>query len=87
MRHLPVPAAHPLTAVSDAHSHRGRAADVEFFDLMFDNNKKLCKKLGIKVLPYVEIVGGGDGKVEAFSCGPSKIGVLQEKLQQHAGGG
>ena len=54
---------------------------------MFDNNKKLCKKLGIKVLPYVEIVGGGDGKVEAFSCGPSKIGVLQEKLQQHAGGG
>lgn len=55
--------------------------EVEFYDLLFDNNKKLCKKMGIKVLPYIEIVKGGEGKVEAFSCGPSKIGMLQEKLE------
>ena len=81
MRHLPVPAAHPLTAVSDAHSHRGRAADVEFFDLMFDNNKKLCKSLGIKILPYMEIVDGSRGKVDGFTCGPSKLSLLVSKLE------
>ena len=58
--------------------------EIEFYDLMFDNNKKLCKKLGIKVLPYIEIVKGGEGKVEGFSCGPSKIGQLQQKLQQYS---
>ena len=58
--------------------------EIEFYDLMFDNNKKLCKKLGIKVLPYIEIVKGGEGKVEGFSCGPSKIGQLEEKLQQYS---
>ena len=44
---------------------------------MFDNNKKLCKSLGIKVLPFIEIVAGSNGKVESFSCGPSKISQLQ----------
>ena len=52
---------------------------------MFDNNKKLCKSLGIKVLPYLEIIAGSQGKVESFSCGPSKISKLQEKLEVHGG--
>ena len=50
---------------------------VEFYEIMFDNNKKLCKSLGIKVLPFIEIVAGSNGKVESFSCGPSKISQLQ----------
>ena len=61
----------------------GPVPEIEFFDLMFDNNKKLCKSLGIKVLPYIEIVAGSNGKVESFSCGPSKISKLQEKLETH----
>jgi len=59
--------------------------DVEFCEILFDNNKKLCKTLGIKILPYVEIVAGTDGKVESFSCGPSKISQLQAKLEVHGG--
>ena len=51
--------------------------EVEFYEIMFDNNKKLCKSLGIKVLPFIEIVAGTNGKVESFSCGPSKISQLQ----------
>ena len=72
--------------------------DIEFCEIMFDNNKKLCKSLGIKVLPcarpspastparpptsararsYIEIVAGSDGKVEGFTCGPSKFPRLQ----------
>ena len=55
--------------------------EVEFFEILFDNNKQLCKSLNIKILPYIEIVSGKEGKVEGFSCGPSKIQKLEEKLQ------
>ena len=34
---------------------------------------------------YVEIVAGSSGKVEQFSCGPSKISQLQAKLEVHGG--
>ena len=40
--------------------------------------------LGIKVLPYIEIVNG-NGKVESFSCGPSKISLLQARTHTHSG--
>ena len=59
--------------------------ELEFCEILFDNNKKLCKSLGIKILPYVEMVGGSQGKVEGFSCGPSKISRLQERLEVHGG--
>ena len=48
------------------------------------NSQKLCKSLGVKVLPYLEIVAGKFGKVETFTCGPSKVSRLQEKLELHA---
>mmetsp|Transcript_35563 Transcript_35563/g.88492 ORF Transcript_35563/g.88492 Transcript_35563/m.88492 type:complete len:176 (-) Transcript_35563:394-921(-) len=57
--------------------------NIEFYELMFDNNKKLCKSLGIKILPYIQIVKGEEGIVESFTCGPSKISRLQEKLEEH----
>merc|ERR1711939_1297799 len=56
-------------------------SDVEFYEILFDNNKKLCKSLGIKILPFMEIVGGSNGKVESFTCGPSKISLLVGKLE------
>eukprot|EP00308_Calcidiscus_leptoporus_P013372 CAMPEP_0119377788 /NCGR_PEP_ID=MMETSP1334-20130426/46628_1 /TAXON_ID=127549 /ORGANISM="Calcidiscus leptoporus, Strain RCC1130" /LENGTH=216 /DNA_ID=CAMNT_0007396811 /DNA_START=11 /DNA_END=661 /DNA_ORIENTATION=- len=59
--------------------------ELEFCEILFDNNKKLCKSLGIKILPYVEVIGGTLGKVEGFSCGPSKISRLQERLEVHGG--
>ena len=46
--------------------------DIEFYEIMFDDNKKLCKSLGIKILLLVEIVAGTAGKVESFSCGPAR---------------
>ena len=55
--------------------------DIEFYEIMFDDNKKLCKSLGIKILPFVEIVAGTAGKVESFSCGPSKISQLQARAR------
>ena len=59
--------------------------DIEFYEIMFDDNKKLCKSLGIKILPFVEIVAGSAGKVESFSCGPSKISQLQARARSPRG--
>ena len=59
--------------------------EVEFCEILFDSNKKLAKNLGIKILPYIEIITGSAGKVEGFSCGPSKISKLQGMLEMHGG--
>ena len=40
-----------------------------------------CKSLGIKILPFMEIIAGEKGKVEGFTCGPSKISLLVSKLE------
>ena len=55
--------------------------DIEFHEILFDDNKKLCKSLGIKILPFMEIIAGDKGKVESFTCGPSKISLLISKLE------
>ena len=54
---------------------------IEFHEILFDDNKALCKELGIKVLPFMEIVAGEAGKVDSFTCGPSKISMLVQKLE------
>merc|ERR1719231_1594570 len=55
--------------------------NIEFYEILFDDNKKLCKSLGIKILPFMEIVAGSQGKVDSFTCGPSKISKLMSKLE------
>ena len=54
---------------------------IEFHEILFDDNKALCKELGIKVLPFMEIVAGEAGNVDSFTCGPSKISTLISKLE------
>lgn len=58
--------------------------EMEFYEILFDNNKKLCKSLGIKILPFIEIVAGSKGKIEGFTCGPSKISLLMGKVEELA---
>lgn len=58
--------------------------DIEFHEILFDHNKKLCKSLGIKVLPYMEIIAGSKGKIDGFTCGPSKVSLLVSKLEDVA---
>lgn len=36
----------------------------------------------MRVLPFMKIVAGSRGELEGFTCGPSKIGRLSEKLEQ-----
>ena len=56
--------------------------DVEFYSILFDENKPLCKRLGIRVLPFIKIVAGSRGEQEGFTCGASKIARLSEKLDE-----
>ncbi len=46
----------------------------------FDENKDMCKTLGVKVLPYMIMYKGKKGRVEEFSVSISKIKMLREKL-------
>jgi thiol-disulfide isomerase/thioredoxin len=49
----------------------------------FDENKAMCKSLGVKVLPYMIMYKGSQGRVEEFSVSISKIKMLREKLEMH----
>jgi len=55
---------------------------VEFCEILFDNNKELAKEKGIKSLPFFEIYTGDKEAVDAFQCGPSKIKKLDETLKE-----
>lgn len=59
---------------------------VAFYELEFETNKEMCKQLGIKVLPWIEIFSSSAGKVESFSCGPSKASQIVEKLKIYLNG-
>ena len=55
-----------------------------FAEVNWVASRSLCKKLGIKILPYMEIVAGKKGKIDSFTCGPSKISMLVGKLEDTA---
>ena len=53
--------------------------DVEFYSLLFDTNKALFRKLGVKTLPVMEIVTSD--MVDQFPCGPAKMPKLVERIE------
>lgn len=59
---------------------------VEFCEILFDNNKELAKEKGIKSLPFFELYSGDKERVDAFQCGPSKIKKLDDTLKHHLDG-
>mmetsp|Transcript_115558 Transcript_115558/g.204254 ORF Transcript_115558/g.204254 Transcript_115558/m.204254 type:complete len:236 (-) Transcript_115558:60-767(-) len=62
----------------------GKWNDVEFCEILYDENKVLAKTQGIRSLPFIEIYLGSKGRVEGFQCGPSKIEKLQTALESYA---
>ena len=41
----------------------------------FDENKPMCKRLNVKVLPFFHFYRGSDGQLEAFSCSLAKVSM------------
>lgn len=51
--------------------------DILFLKVNFDENKPMCKRLNVKVLPYFHFYRGADGQLEAFSCSLAKVRMHQ----------
>ncbi|CAM9459855.1 unnamed protein product, partial [Choristocarpus tenellus] len=58
-------------------------APVKFCEMDWMKTRDLCKSLQVKKLPHLEFYAGEKGRVESFVCGPSKSGLLSEKLEEH----
>lgn len=58
--------------------------DVVFVKVNFDDNKELCRSLGVKVLPYFKFYRGNEGCVASFSASIAKIKLLRESLEEHS---
>lgn len=57
--------------------------DVVFLKVSFEDNKEMCKTMGIKVLPYFHFYRGAEGKVDAFSCTVSKIQKFRDAIDEY----
>ncbi|XP_011072498.1 thioredoxin-like 2, chloroplastic [Sesamum indicum] len=62
-----------------AEQHR----EITFLKVNFDENKRLCKSLNIKVLPYFHFYRGADGLVDSFSCSLAKLQKLRDAIAIH----
>lgn len=47
--------------------------DILFLKVNFDENKPMCKRLNVRVLPFFHFYRGADGQLEAFSCSLAKV--------------
>eukprot|EP00798_Chlamydomonas_sp_ICE-L_P030811 gene30811-35842_t len=54
-----------------------RTEDVLFIKVSFEDNKEICRTMGVKVLPFFHFYRGAEGKVDQFSCTVSKIQKLK----------
>jgi thiol-disulfide isomerase/thioredoxin len=57
--------------------------DVEFLKVNFDENKRMCKSLNIKFLPYFHFYRGAAGCLEGFSCSLAQLQKLKDAIAQH----
>lgn len=68
---------HKMKKICKEHS------DVRFVLLNFEENRKLAKGLGIKVLPFFHFYRGADGKVEELTASISKISRVKDAIVRH----
>lgn len=57
--------------------------DIVVLKVNFDENKPMCKSLGIKVLPFFHFYRGASGKLAAFSASMSKLKRLEDAVSIH----
>ncbi|XP_078438972.1 thioredoxin-like 2, chloroplastic isoform X2 [Wolffia australiana] len=57
--------------------------DIVFLKVNFDENKPMCKRLNVRVLPYFHFYRGADGQLESFSCSLAKFQKIKEAIAKH----
>lgn len=49
-------------------------------------NKLIAFRADVKSMPTFMFFYGAAGKVEQFTCGPNRAGMLREKIEQYVAG-
>ncbi|KAK1290867.1 hypothetical protein QJS10_CPB18g00767 [Acorus calamus] len=57
--------------------------DILFLKVNFDENKPMCKRLNVRVLPYFHFYRGADGQLESFSCSLAKFQKIKDAIALH----
>lgn len=57
--------------------------EILFIKVNFDENKPMCKRLNVRVLPFFHFYRGADGLLESFSCSLAKLQRLKEAIATH----
>ncbi|CAN6457140.1 unnamed protein product [Victoria cruziana] len=57
--------------------------EILFLKVNFDENKPMCKRLNVRVLPYFHFYRGADGQLESFSCSLAKFQKIKDCIAMH----
>ncbi|KAJ0977483.1 hypothetical protein J5N97_012957 [Dioscorea zingiberensis] len=57
--------------------------DILFLKVDFDENKPMCKRLNVRMLPWFHFYRGADGLLESFSCSLPKFQKLKDAIATH----
>lgn len=57
--------------VIDKKGHVVKEGEMRFAEIEYGQNIELCKAIGIKKLPFVQLYKTSTGKIDEFVCGPS----------------
>lgn len=57
--------------------------EILFLKVNFDENKPMCKRLNVKVLPFFHFYRGAEGQLESFSCSLAKFQKIKDAIQIH----
>ncbi|KAL7544014.1 hypothetical protein ACHAXR_013551 [Thalassiosira sp. AJA248-18] len=69
------------TGTQRTHMGRARFAEMQYDD---PNNEEMCKLLNATKLPYILMYKGSQGKVKEFLCGPAKVQLLIDAVNELA---
>ncbi|KAJ6816046.1 thioredoxin-like 2, chloroplastic isoform X1 [Iris pallida] len=57
--------------------------DILFLKVNFDENKPMCKRLNVRVLPFFHFYRGADGLLDSFSCSLAKFQKIKDAIATH----
>jgi len=62
-----------------------RNEDIVFLKVEYDENKSVCKSLGVKMLPYFHVYRGQHGRLASFSASVTKVQRIRDAIAQYGG--
>ncbi|CAG9463950.1 unnamed protein product [Pedinophyceae sp. YPF-701] len=55
--------------------------EIVFAKVKFEDNKVICKAMGVKALPFFQFYRGADGRLASFSASLKKFPLVEEALE------